>query len=192
MGHANLTNLSRLFIDRLYAKGKLSVREAVEVAIAKGEEVQASEGGYGDEGTLSMAIEQIVDHLGRGRVDVPGGPFIRPLFEPTPPGFVAKDPDLKGLIAAARERPDDATTWAVMADRFQELGRDEWAAYVRRTPARVELWTIHCDATDSQNWDWNWDDPDNEFSLIDSIWWVFAEGWRKRYRNVPLLGWVTN
>ena len=63
MGHANLSNLSEFFIRRLYAKGKLSVQEATDAAIAKNEKLSASEGDYEDSYMVSFGFEQIVEFL---------------------------------------------------------------------------------------------------------------------------------
>lgn len=63
MGHANLDNLSTFFVKRLYAKGKLTVKECVEGLMLKGETLHASEGEYDDDAMLSYGVEQVVRHL---------------------------------------------------------------------------------------------------------------------------------
>lgn len=57
MGHANVKNLSVFFIKRLYAKGKITLREAIEGAMAKGLTLNASEGAYDDEDMVGMGLE---------------------------------------------------------------------------------------------------------------------------------------
>lgn len=63
MGHANLDNMSRLFVRQLYAKGSLTIRQAVEVAVKRGETVHASEGELSDESMVAMGLEQVVHFL---------------------------------------------------------------------------------------------------------------------------------
>jgi hypothetical protein len=60
MGHANVKNLSEFFVRRLYAKGRLSLREALKVAMKKGLTLNASEGAYDDEGMVGMGLEVVV------------------------------------------------------------------------------------------------------------------------------------
>jgi len=70
MGHANFKNLSQFFIRRLYAKGTLSLSEAIKAAVAAGETVHASEGEHKDEGTLGMAFVEIISHFGQPNSEV--------------------------------------------------------------------------------------------------------------------------
>jgi hypothetical protein len=63
VGHANVKNLSEFFIRRLYARGKLSLREAIEGAMAKGLTLNASEGPYDDEGMIGMGLEVCISWL---------------------------------------------------------------------------------------------------------------------------------
>lgn len=63
MGHANLSNISDLFVRRLYAKGKLSIREAVDALEKAGETLQASEGEYTDRPMLGMGTGYVVGFL---------------------------------------------------------------------------------------------------------------------------------
>lgn len=63
MGHANLSNISDFFIRRLYAKGKLSVRECVDALEKSGEAIHASEGLYHERPMLSMGTEEVVAFL---------------------------------------------------------------------------------------------------------------------------------
>ena len=63
MGHANLSNISDFFIRRLYAKGKLSVRECVDALEKAKEPLRASEGYYHDRPMLSMGTEEVIAFL---------------------------------------------------------------------------------------------------------------------------------
>lgn len=63
MGHANLSNISNFFVKRLYAKGKLSIKDCVEALIKTGEALHASEGDYDDPETLGLGCEQVVSYL---------------------------------------------------------------------------------------------------------------------------------
>lgn len=63
MGHANLTNISRFFVRRLYAKGTLSIRDCRDALVAAGETLHASEGAIPDPQMLGWAVEQVVQHL---------------------------------------------------------------------------------------------------------------------------------
>lgn len=91
MGHANLRNISDFFIKRLYAKGKLSIREAIDAMVEKGETLHASEGEYEEPEMLGMGLEEVVNFLRsydirrevapevRKRVEVPDGGIIEPV-----------------------------------------------------------------------------------------------------------------
>jgi len=83
MGHANLTNLSQFFHRRLYAKGKLSLEDAVHAARKAGETLHASEGEYEDKAMLAFGFEQVVRFLARKTCDCPccasRGPVIVPV-----------------------------------------------------------------------------------------------------------------
>jgi hypothetical protein len=73
MGHANLENLSTLFLNRLYAKGKTSIAQACDVALKKKQYVKASEGVLNDDCDIRNALGMIAafylqDHeLERGK-----------------------------------------------------------------------------------------------------------------------------
>lgn len=60
MGHAHVGNLSRFFIRRLYAKGKLSIAACVEAMVLRGEKLHAGEGAYEDAAMLAQGVEDIV------------------------------------------------------------------------------------------------------------------------------------
>jgi hypothetical protein len=63
VGHANLSNLSNFFINRLYAKGSLSISECIEALQAAGETLHASEGEYDEDSMLAMGLIDIVHYL---------------------------------------------------------------------------------------------------------------------------------
>jgi len=69
MGYANYTNLSRFFVRRLYAKGKLSMKEAVDAAVNAKETMHASECDYPEPYMLGMAFEEIVWFLLKSHSD---------------------------------------------------------------------------------------------------------------------------
>jgi len=63
MGHGYPKNLGRVFYRRLYAKGKLSISEAVAAAIAQKEYAQAAEGDYQEPEMIAHFLELIVGFL---------------------------------------------------------------------------------------------------------------------------------
>lgn len=63
MGHANFSNFSRLFVDQLYEKGTVSIREVTDLAIEQKESVHASEGDYFDPCMIGKAFEEVVNFL---------------------------------------------------------------------------------------------------------------------------------
>lgn len=63
MGHANLSNISRFFIRRLYAKGTLSMGECVTAMEKAGEQVHASEGCYSETYMLAAMLNQVVNWM---------------------------------------------------------------------------------------------------------------------------------
>ncbi len=63
MGHANLSNLSEIFVQQLYSKGKLSIKQIADVCIAKGETLHASEGEYEERYMICMGLEDIAEFL---------------------------------------------------------------------------------------------------------------------------------
>lgn len=63
MGHANLTNISKTFVNLLCEKGQVSIRDVVTELKRKDEKVMASESDYDDDGMLSYACEQVLSFL---------------------------------------------------------------------------------------------------------------------------------
>ncbi len=99
MGHANISNLSDLFVNLLYARGKLTIEEAVKTAKKRGETLHASEGEYdADSGMVGVGLNEFCAFLTcdersaranwgwRGPWD---GPFIEPVLELMSPELVA-------------------------------------------------------------------------------------------------------
>lgn len=207
MGHANLSNLSRLFVRHLYAKGKLSINDAVAYAIKKGEKVQASEAEYDDEGMLSFAFNDIVLHLSsedgrhysyRGEWE---GPFIVPVDAHRLPSFCPKGCEetetVRNLLRTCADLSlkkadnilENEMIFGVCADAIQEQGTqaaDEWAERIRTWPRQHWLWV--------QQLEHNYDPFDEEINwkAYDAILWKFANGWRAMYKEIPLLSNVTH
>lgn len=79
MGHANLSNICEFFLRRLYAKGKLSIKECTDALVAAGEKLHASECSYEDNCMLAHGLEDVIRYLltywenngSRGRKDSP-------------------------------------------------------------------------------------------------------------------------
>jgi len=63
MGHANLSNLSDFWNRRLYAKGKLSKKDAAEGAIKAKQYLRASEGEYKNVEGVALGFDDIVHFL---------------------------------------------------------------------------------------------------------------------------------
>lgn len=120
MGHANYSNLSRFFVRRLYAKGKLSIASCVEAMQKAGEEVQASEGGYKDEYMLAMALTEILAFL-HGQLDGVVPPQREKIVEPS---------ELAGEQKWAYDHFANNTQWDLPYDEqerfFSWLDSIEW------------------------------------------------------------------
>ena len=203
MGHANLTNLSEVFINLLYAKGRLTIGDAVATAIRRKETLHASEGEYDDDGVLGMGFMDIIAFLnsrdgrdytgGRGTWE---GPFVVPDWDvcKVPKGVALTD-NIQILIKRCRKVQvayipmntvwEERLLFGVCADAIQDAGHDEWAALVRGFPKAYrayEMWEREADEFHDGD---AWED-------FDRIRWVFAPGWRKRYRDIPRLSHVTH
>lgn len=202
MGHANISNFSRLFVNRLYAKGKLSIADAVAAAVKKGKAVGASEGELDDECMLSYAFGEIVAHLhspdGAGYIGDWGarwpGPWIEPVldFPGRPPAGVRETVTamLRACAEVWVERPREllasVTLFGACADAIQDMGHDAWAARVRAAPVargvfmewRMKNWSVF--------------DRPGYNAVFDTIPWRFLTSWRKRFREIPLLADVSN
>jgi len=63
VGYANVNNLGKFFIKRLYALGELSIKEAALAAIKAGETLHASEGEYEDEAMVAQGLSEVVSSL---------------------------------------------------------------------------------------------------------------------------------
>ena len=136
MGHANVRNLSDFFVRRLYAKGKLSLKEVAEAAAKAGVKLHASEGLNEEPEALAIGFEAVIEFLHQPECsccESPDGPIIVPAYP----------------------------------------------------------------LTEAQDKSWNdvrWEDPMllKGWRTSDTIQWKFAPGWRKRYPNIPKLGYMSN
>jgi hypothetical protein len=63
MGHANLSNISKIFVDLLCKKESISISEVVKELVRRGETVHASEGELDDHAMLSYACEEVLGFL---------------------------------------------------------------------------------------------------------------------------------
>ncbi len=63
MGHADLTNISKCFVDLLFKQKTVTIRQVVDLLISKGETVHASEGRYDDRYMLSYSCENVLSFL---------------------------------------------------------------------------------------------------------------------------------
>ncbi len=206
MGHANVSNLSALFINLLYAKGRVSIDDAVTVAMKRGETVHASEAEYEDDGMLAMALNDVVAHLthktgsGYSHGGKWEGPWIEPEFyhhsfsynrKRTPETDTMKEL-LRQCCEAHHMRPfgnvldHDENLFGVCADAIQDAGDDEWAWRVRTFPRQCRAWRMH------ELEAWKFFDDDANWKAFDAIKWMFREGWRKRYRDIPRLASVSH
>lgn len=57
MGHANVKNLSKFFVEQIHARGAVSLRQAIRGAVAHKLTLNASEGPYDDEMMVGMGLE---------------------------------------------------------------------------------------------------------------------------------------
>lgn len=201
MGHANLTNLSEIYINLLYAKGKLSIRDAIEAAVRRHETLHASEGEYDDDGTLGMGFMDIVAFLSSedGR-DYSGGdgPWPGPFIVPDwvswkPPRGVrlgstatAMTRRIRGILETHINLSwEERELFRVAADAIQDEGHEVWAERLRRHPGEYQAYALwKCDSDEYHDGD-HWE-------AFDCIPWRFTPGWRNRYRDVPRLGHVTH
>jgi hypothetical protein len=62
MGHGYPGKQSQMLIRRIYAKGKTTIRELLDICIRDEISFDAGEGPYYDEGMLSWAFELCIDH----------------------------------------------------------------------------------------------------------------------------------
>lgn len=63
MGHANLSNISRFFVKRLFAKGTLSIGECTAALEKAGEQIHASEGSYSEPYMLSTMLAEVIHYM---------------------------------------------------------------------------------------------------------------------------------
>lgn len=202
MGHANLSNLSDLFINLLYAKGKLTIATAIETAVRRNETLHASEGQYHDEEMLGIGFMDIINLLnssdGQGFDNRRNweGPWVVPDWDVCkPPKGVTPTDTMRNLLKQCRKVDvayipmcpvwEQRELFGVCADAIQDEGHDDWAELVRDFPKCFRAYAM-----------WKMDDEEyyngDAWEDFDKIRWVFASGWRKRYRDVPRLSHVTH
>lgn len=63
MGHADLTNISTIFVDLLFKQKTVTVRQVVDLLVARGEAVHASEGLLEDRAMLGYSCENVLSFL---------------------------------------------------------------------------------------------------------------------------------
>src|SRR5262249_43324043 len=102
-----------------------------------------------------------------------------------PPKRMRLSRDCCRLLLACDGSPDDEAIHAVAADRLEEEGQPAWGLYVRTLPRKRFLYD-QWDLAGVKDWE-----PE-QYEVFDSILWRFADTWRSRYREVPLLGNVTH
>lgn len=212
MGHANLSNLSDLWVNLLYAKGKLFIRQAVEVAGNRGETLHASEGEYdADTGMVGQGIEEQVAFMlctGREANSNWGwsgrwhGPFIEPCLalrsmrpKEYRPGadaigmLLAIEETEKSLRTAARTHldypPVDASLFAIASDAIRDEGQDEWADFIRDLPQIREVYRMWSEDLDAYH-------DGDYWEVLDRVPFRFCKGKRMGYRDMPRLSNVTH
>jgi len=60
MGHAYIKNLNDIFLKKIYAKGKVSLRECIDYCIKNKIPLHASEGNYFEEYMLQLGFAEVV------------------------------------------------------------------------------------------------------------------------------------
>jgi hypothetical protein len=140
MGHAYVANLGEFFINRLYAKGKLSIKEAALAAVKAGETLHASEGEYEDEGMIAHGLWEVIWRM----------------IRPSAPVVTA-----------------DGVTWP--GPILIPVGP--------LTDRQVGSLTKYLN-DDNQDWDDESEDDKSAFTVLDTIQWKFAKGWRSRYKDI--------
>jgi hypothetical protein len=195
MGHANYGNLCDMWINLLYAKGRLTIGYAVEIAGRRGETLHASEGQYdADSGMVGQAIEEYcafltVDSQRLARQSWGWnrqweGPFVEPIlnaFAMAPKG--QRLSVWRNLMQSLSDNPDDVSSHAIVADRIREEDLHEWATYVEELPKLRAAY---------ERWNSGEDEDDENWETVDRIPWRFCKGKRMQYRDVPRLGNVTH
>ena len=186
MGHANLSNISEFFINRLYARGQLSISDCAEQLIAAGETLHASEGEYDDYGMLSFGLAQVIEEL----TQTGDGSWIVPVLTAWHGGKRSITGLTRQMLDAIEQGDNDPLTVSGAADRLEEEGFSEWAAKVRALP---EQRRVYREWIEDRNQSWEWEqDGSGAGNVFDSIPWRFAPGRRQRYREAPRLSNVSN
>jgi len=164
VGHADLSNLSNLWMRRIYAKGSLSVSEAVDVATKNGEGVHASEGEYTEPEMLAQAFEDILHDS-----------FLQDGDDRRRWKRAKGKTSLKELNVALRlmgAQPLDLDHWSFrIYEPVHPLSQEQLKALSRWLDDGVE--------------------EEEEVAAFDSIPWRFAPGRRAKYPDLPILGNIT-
>jgi len=138
MGHGHVKPHCEFFLKRLYAKGKLSIRECAQAMKDAGMKYLASEGEYDEPWMLEWAVSDIVGYyLDYREVTING--VQHSVIEPVTP--------LK-----------------------------------KEQAEMLEQWLDHCFPADEEG----------AHEAFDTIQWKFSKGWRKRFKDIPLLENVTH
>lgn len=160
MGHAYLENISTFFVKRLYAKGRLSVRDCADALQKAGEQLQAAEGKYDEPYMLRMGLEDVVRFLSNAH---PLPDIVDRIAELGKPAKKGK---------RKRKKTDDETPVIEPVDLTAEQRR------ILRQWERNEI----------DDWDCGDDGDTGEYGIFDSIEWRFGPGWRERYpEGIPTL-----
>lgn len=183
MGHMYPDNICKFFIRRLYAKGKLSVKDCVEGLIKAKEKVSCAEGASDEPYMLAMAVERVVHFLSglEGHEYQPGQreAIIVPV-NPTPYQQAVID------VWTSRRDPDPLPP--LMPPPRQ--GRYAVLGEVDEPPPPTPP---HPPVPDMGSWDVGADGNGGEYGVLDSVEWQFGPGWRKKYPDdIPILGTVTS
>jgi len=177
MGHANVSNLYNLFIRRVYAAGRLSIAEAVELAIEKEEWFHASEGDYEDRSMLAMGFEHVISELRRST---------NPVLVPWVLSITQRCVLRKWGTREWDDSPDVYTkrqqeALLVAADTLETVELKDLAADLRRRAA-IPTWEDGGD-----------DLLTGDLGILCSIKWKFAPGWRKEYpHGIPPVSYFEN
>jgi hypothetical protein len=193
MGHANLENIHRFFVRRIYALGKVSIAQAFIALEKAGETVHSSEGEYEDRAMLGMALAEIVAILSEYHPRE-GGPWIEPVLTAWHGRRGSVSKTTRRMLDEIEEGANDLTIIGAAADRLEEEGVPAaWPAALRLLRLqRLALEHFEEDGDDMEHDDEHPEDYSLLGNVFDSIPWRFSKGWRQCYREIPIVGNVTN
>jgi hypothetical protein len=132
MGHANLENISKCFVDLLYERGTVTIADVVAELERRGEKVHAGEGRL-DGPMLNYSVEEVVAFLLRDHVKSPRSRSAHPVVEPDWPNLPIGTKELVDIWLA----DGDPGTWD--ASEYELLDSVPWRRTVhwKRTPKRT-------------------------------------------------------